>query len=233
MVYNNPMFLTRFVRLGQPLISTLLLSCTLLAGAAYAAEKQLFRYLDDQGQLVLNDTLPPEAAGRGYEIIRADGTVLKTVNPPAANESVAETERLEQEVEKRRKWDESLLLRYSSLADIKDAKKRALGDIQVRVSILRGNLNYLKTQVEREEFRAAETDRQGLEVSAEQKDAIRALKLQIGDVEELIDVRRREMEETEARYDLDLQRFGALLNQIGSRRQAPESPLPAPTAAQN
>lgn len=199
-------------------ISAFLLGGLLLSNAVYAAEKLLFRYLDAQGQLVLNDTLPPSAAGRGYEIIRADGTVVKTVSPAVTSEAAAEEERLAQEAERRRKWDESLLLRYSDVADIKDAKKRALGDIQVRISILRGNLNYLKTQVEREEFRAAEADRQGLEVSAEQKDAIRTLKLQIGDVEELIEVRRKEMEETTARYDRDLQRFAALLNQIGSRR---------------
>ena len=110
------------------------------------------------GQLVLNDTLPPSAASRGYEIIRADGTVVKSVTPAVANAEAEEAERLNQEAERRRKWDESLLLRYSDVADIKDAKKRALSDIQVRISILRGNLNYLKTQVEREEFRAAEAD---------------------------------------------------------------------------
>lgn len=202
----------------SPLTSALLLGCVLLSAGANAADKLFFRYLDNTGQLVLNDTLPPSAVGRGYEIIRADGTVVKTVNPAVASEEAAEAERLSKETERRQAWDESLLLRYSDVADIKEAKKRALSDIQVRISILRGNLNYLKTQVEREEFRAAEADRQGMEVSAEQKDAIRTLKWQIGDVEELIEVRRQEKEETAARYDRDLQRFATLLNQIGSRR---------------
>lgn len=212
------MFLVRLSKSRLHLASALLLGCALLSASANAADKLLFRYLDDNGQLVLNDTLPPSAAGRGYEIIRADGTVVKTVSPAIASEAAAEAERLSKEAERRQAWDESLLLRYSDVADIQDAKKRALGDIQVRISILRGNLNYLKTQVEREEFRAAEADRQGMEVSAEQKDAIRTLKWQIGDVEELIEVRRREKAETAARYDRDLQRFATLLNQIGSRR---------------
>lgn len=217
-VYSYPMPLPRSRQSSLHLLSALVLSCALWPASVYAGEKDLFRYLDDEGQLVLNDTLPPSAAGRGYEVIRSDGTVLKTVKPAVASAEAAETQRQEQEAEKRRKWDESLLLRYSDVADIEDAKKRALGDIQIRISILRGNLNYLKTQVEREEFRAAEADRQGLEVSAEHSDAIRTLKWQIGDVEDLIAIRRRELEATEARYNRDMERFAAILNQIGSRR---------------
>jgi hypothetical protein len=110
------------------------------------------------------------------------------------------------------------LLRYSDVADVEAAKRRALSGMLVRISILQGNLNYLKTQVEREEFRAAEADRQGLEVSAKQKKAIRTLKWQTWDVEELIEIRRKEKEETATRYDRDLQRFATLLNRIGSRR---------------
>ncbi len=192
-------------------------SALLAAGNVIGADKLLFRYTDDQGQIVLNDTLPPSAAGRGYEIIRPDGRVVKRVEP-AISETVSEAARLEQEeAERRRKWDESLLLRYSDVADIEAAKKRAMSDIRVRISILKGNLSYLKTQVEREEFRAAEADRQGMEVSEELKDAIRTHKIQIGDVEELINARQAELDETAARYDRDMRRFAILLDRIGNR----------------
>lgn len=213
---------SKHLQSNRHLIGFLLLGCVTLGGTAQAAEKLLFRYVDENKHVVLNDTLPPSAVNNGYEIIRPDGTVIKTVQPAAADaaaaKAAAEAERLAEEADRQRKWDESLLLRYSDVADIKAAKKRALSDIQVRLSILRGNLNYLKTQVEREEFRAAEADRQGLEVSAEQKDAIRTMKAQLGDVEELIEVRAREMNEVAARYDRDIQRFDVLLKQIGSRR---------------
>ncbi|MFT5604373.1 MAG: hypothetical protein ACI9G5_001332 [Paracoccaceae bacterium] len=202
----------------RSLISALLLGCALLAGITYAGEKLLFRYVDENKQLVLNDTLPATMAGNGYEIIRPDGTLVKTILPAITSEAKVEAERLSQEAERHRKWDESLLLRYSDLADVEAAKRRALSGMLVRISILQGNLNYLKTQVEREEFRAAEADRQGLEVSAKQKKAIRTLKWQTWDVEELIEIRRKEKEETATRYDRDLQRFATLLNRIGSRR---------------
>lgn len=192
---------------------------SILVSASHAAEKLLFRYLDEQGQLVLNDTLPPAAASRGYEVIRPDGTLVKSVEPAVSDDEAEENQRLRNEAERRRKWDESLLLRYSDISDIQDAKKRALGDIQVRISILKGNLNYLKIQVEREESRAAEAERQGLEVSQEQKDAIRTLKWQIGDVEDLIEVRQNELSATTKRFDKDIERFQILLDELNTVRR--------------
>lgn len=182
------------------------------------AEKLLFRYQDEQGRVVLNDTLPPSAVTRGYEIIKPGGQVVKRVEaalPPGAAEE-AEKARARQEQQK--KWDESLLLRYSDVNDIREAKKRALSDIQVRISILKGNRNYLKTQVEREVFRAAEAERMGQEVSREQLDAIATLKQQLSDVEDLINVREEEKAKTSADYDRDLDRFAALLNAIEGNR---------------
>lgn len=192
---------------------------SVLMSASHATEKLLFRYLDEQGQLVLNGTLPPSAASRGYEVIRPDGTLVKSVEPAVSDDQAEESQRRRDETERRRKWDESLLLRYSDVADIQDAKKRTLGDIQVRISILKGNLNYLKTQVEREESRAAEAERQGLEVSQEQKEAIRTLKWQIGDVEDLIEVRQNELNATTKRFDKEIERFQILLDELNRVRR--------------
>ncbi len=198
-------------------VSPLLLLITLAVGSVQA-DKVLYRYLDDKGQVVLNDKLPPSAASRGYEIIRPDGRLVKSVDPALPADEM-EAERLRQEEKAaQQRWDESLLLRYSSVADIEDAKRRALGDIQIRISILKGNLNYLKTQVEREEARAAEMERRNQDVSQTQKDTIATLKSQIADVEDLIAIREREKSQTAKRFDRDISRFSALLESIDRRR---------------
>ncbi len=195
----------------------LIVISALLSSPGYA-EKLLFRYQDEQGRTVLNDTLPPSAVSRGYEIIKPGGQVVKRVEAALPPGAAAAAEKARAHEEKQKKWDESLLLRYSDVNDIREAKKRALSDIQVRISILKGNRNYLKTQVEREVFRAAETERLGQEVSREQLDAIATLKQQLSDVEDLINVREREKEETAAEYDRDMDRFAALLNTIEGNR---------------
>ena len=195
----------------------LIVMSALLSSPSYA-QKLLFRYQDEQGRTVLNDTLPPSAVNRGYEIIKPGGQVVKRVEPALPPGAAAAAEKARAREEKQKQWDESLLLRYSDVNDIREAKKRALSDIQVRISILKGNRNYLKTQVEREVFRAAEAERLGQEVSQEQLDAIATLKQQLSDVEDLINVREQEKEETSAEYDRDMDRFAALLNTIEGNR---------------
>ncbi len=202
------------LRLG-PFICALLLVLSPLG----QAQKLLFRYQDDQGRMVLNDTLPPSAVTRGYQIIRPDGQVVKTVDPALPPAEVKAAQIAREKAEQQKKWDESLLLRYSDIEDIKEAKKRAVNDIQVRISILKGNRNYLKTQVEREVERAAAAERNGQEVSDEQLKAIKTLKQQLSDVEELVDIREREKNETADQFDRDMARFATLLNEIGNPRK--------------
>lgn len=195
----------------------LIVTSALLSSPGYA-QKLLFRYQDEQGRTVLNDTLPPSAVNRGYEIIKPGGQVVKRVEAALPPGVAAAAEKARAREEKQKRWDESLLLRYSDVNDIREAKKRALSDIQVRISILKGNRNYLKTQVEREVFRAAEAERLGQKVSQEQLDAIATLKQQLSDVEDLISTREKEKEETAAEYDRDMDRFAALLNTIEGNR---------------
>ncbi len=168
---------------------------------------------------MLNDTLPPSAVTRGYQIIRPDGQVVKTVDPALPPAEIKAAQIAREKAEQQKKWDESLLLRYSDIEDIKEAKKRAVNDIQVRISILKGNRNYLKTQVEREVERAAAAERNGQEVSDEQLKAIKTLKQQLSDVEELVDIREREKNETADQFDRDMARFATLLNEIGNPRK--------------
>ena len=52
------------------------------------------------------------------------------------------------EQQRLREWDESLLLRYSTVADIEAARERALRDLRIRLSILKGNKRSLKQQAE-------------------------------------------------------------------------------------
>ena len=46
---------------------------------AHAAERTYYRYTNEEGNTVLNHTLPPEFAQKGYEVVTASGHVVKVV----------------------------------------------------------------------------------------------------------------------------------------------------------
>ncbi len=210
----------------------LLALCGIGLSSAYA-QSIYYRYPGPEGTVVIDDSIPPEAVPRGYDIIRLDGSVVKTIAP-----KLSEAERKARELEfgieearaeadaKSRKWDESLLLRYSSTQDIDVAKKRALNDIKVRISILKSNLSVIKQQIYSNQAEAAELERRGLAVPVELTETLASLRREITSTEENIVTRKEELEQVANNYERDKSRFADLQQQVDSRRHYYAKPKP-------
>lgn len=206
--------------LHQPLVWAFLLC---LAPAVEA--KQLYRYRNAEGTVVLGYQVPVDAVAGGYEVLNNDGMVVKVVprelTPDERKEKDAEEKREAEaraEQERLREWDESLLLRYSTVADIEDAKHRALGELQIRMSILRGNRRGLKQKVENYQAQAADLERAGRSVDVERLRVIESLQDEIEATERDITERQREIEELEQAYAADIERFNMLREVVELRK---------------
>ncbi|CAA0102646.1 Uncharacterised protein [Zhongshania aliphaticivorans] len=197
----------------------------LCAGASEVSAQALYyRYPNADGTVVIDSSVPPEAVPRGYDVIRIDGSVVKTVAPKLSEaESQARAQELEiaaaraEAEEKIRKWDESLLLRYSSAQDIEVAKVRALNDIKVRVSILKSNLTTIKQQILKNQSEAAELERRGQVVPSELVDTLASLRREVTTTEQHINGRLVELEETTSNYERDKARFQHLQSRAEQR----------------
>ncbi len=214
--------LLRFI--SDRLFLTACLALALLSSSLVSADNLYYRYPDVRGNIVIDSKVPPEAIPRGYDVIRVDGSVVKTVAPKLTEQEQREMAR-ELEIaaaraeaeEKMRKWDESLLLRYSDPADIEVAKKRALHNIRVRISILESNLAVIKRQITKNQRDAAELEREGREVPQALSDTINDLRREAGAMEQQIAQRKVESEDVAENYEQDKARF--LLLQERLRRQ--------------
>ena len=200
-----------------------------LSGLLHAAE-YLYRYVNDEGVTVINYSIPPEHVHKGYEILNQSGAVVKVVPKTLSEEEMADQSsdayqaRVEaEEAERLRKWDESLLLRYSSIEDIEAARERALGELRIRISILRSNVRSLQSQVESNQQRAADAERAGSTVPDEVVTAIEALQSEIAETERSIEVREREMEVVKQGFQRDIERFALLLDKVELRQKLSQS----------
>lgn len=201
------------------------------------ADSQLYRYTNEKGVQVIDDTIPPQFAPQGYDIIHRDGTLLKSVPRQLSEEELRlrntdeSQARLQQEEEqKMRAWDESLLLRYSSIEDIEAAQQRAMRNLHIRISILKSNLAAVKAQIEREQSKAADMERRGVDVPREMTSVIDTLRLEIEDTEQSIALRREEIGTIKATYQRDIDRFKTLLDSVEMRRNSYRSTAtPKPT----
>ena len=212
--------------MSRPLPAALLCIAALLQGLSpVALSRDLYRYYDGEGKMVIDYRVPAEYAGAGYEVLNEDGVVIKVVPKELTEEEKQQRNALEiqqaaaeAERERLRKWDESLLLRYSTIADIEDMRERSLRDLRIRVSILKSNRRSLKQQVENYQSQAADLERSGREVDVDRLQVIEELQGEISATDRAIAEREREIQEVSTGYQADIERFAQLLEVVELRR---------------
>jgi hypothetical protein len=216
----------------------LMIVWALLLGFASAAEaKPLYRYRNAEGVVVVGYQVPAELVKGGYEVLNDKGMVIKVVPRELTEEErKAKDAEAKQEAEARaeqerlRQWDESLLLHYSTVADIEDAERRALGELQIRLSILKGNKRSIKQTVENYQAQAADMERAGKKVDVERLRTIESLQNEIEAIERDIADRQKEIEELSASYQADIERFEMLQDVVKLRQtMRPRTPKPPKT----
>jgi chromosome segregation ATPase len=197
----------------------------LLSLATVVEAKPLYRYRNAEGNVVVDYQVPADLVGGGYEVLNDKGMVIKVVPRALTAEELkakdAEDKRQQQakaEQERLQKWDESLMLRYSTVADLEDAQRRALSDLQIRISILKGNRHSIKQTVENYQAQAADTERAGRSVDVERLKTIESLQNEITATERDILDRQREIEALDASYEADIERFKMLQDVVELRQ---------------
>jgi hypothetical protein len=217
---------SRFCPEFKSLVGRSALALVIAAGLVAPAEaKKMYRYRNAEGVLVMDYQVPAELVGNGYEVINEEGIVVKVVP-----RELTEEERKEKDAEEKReqaaraeearlrKWDETLMLRYSTVEDIEAARDRALRDLEIRLSILKGNRRSLKQKVENYQAEAADMERRGMEVDVGRLRAIETLQSEIAATDRAIADREADIEELAATYQLDIERFEMLQEMVELRR---------------
>ena len=206
--------------------SFLLLLPLLLVGVADISAQNLYRYRAENGVMVVDFRVPPEYADQGYEVLDENGSVVDVVPralTPEERANVALARELEASAKaeqlRLQKWDESLLLRYSTIADIEDARDRSLSDLKIRVSILKSNRRSLRQQVENAQARVAATERAGAEPLQADLDNIEVLKREIESTETKIEARQLQISDMTNSYQRDIERFEQLQDVVELRHR--------------
>lgn len=219
------------MRISNRYIASLAFVAGLVLVTQPALGGQVYRYINENGVPVIDDRVPPKFIVNGYDIL--DSTTLSVIKRiprqlteeelRLRNTDEARAQLKAEEEERMKAWDESLMVRYSSVTDIRAAQTRAVKDLQIRISILKSNLISIKSQIEREQQKAANFERRGQDVPKDLARNIQIMRQEIEDTEQSIAIRQQEVEEVRASYERDIDRFATLEDRVRLRSQAGSS----------
>lgn len=195
---------------------------SLLFAAASVAGTRYYRYENDAGVKVIRDTIPPEVIYKGYDILGADGRLIKRV-PRALTE--AELKELEQKKEnkeqmaveaaKQKAADEKLLTIFSNPQDAERARERKIEALDVLISVNRGNIVRLQSEYDQAQQQAAARERAGKKVPEHLIEKMERVERQINKLEETIKEKEQEKEVVREQYAKDIERLKYLMRQQG------------------
>jgi hypothetical protein len=199
----------------------IVLACVGVSGAvppAKAPTGLTYKYINEQGVVVLSNTIPPELAHNGYTIMNPDGSIRKVVPAELTAAQIEERDRKKSEEdaakearEARKRKDDELLKLYASTADVEDARDRKLRSIDTVIATTKANIVRLKQQKQHLEEQAADRERAGLLPSPEILQNLEILSTQITDKEREVEMRQMEQQQVTEQFQMDLDRVQALL----------------------
>lgn len=207
--------------------AALMLLTSMLTVAVAATAAELFRYINDDGIVVISSNLPPRYASRGYAVIDARGRVLREVPRQLTAEEVrarqaeeAEREAQRQAAERRRAQDEELLRLYGSPEEVSRAGNRRIESIEAHIASIRAGMARLRSQQADIEAQAAELERAGRPVPEHIVAALDRIDAQLEERYQEISAREEEIERTRESFARDRERVARLL---GVPESSPDS----------
>lgn len=115
----------------------------LALGFSAQAAANMYRYTDENGQIVISSTIPQEATKRGYDILSNNGRVIETIPPAPTEEEIAAREAEKQrqkELAEQREQDRALLKRFSHPDQAVKAMHRKVRELEGLIQLKRGNI---------------------------------------------------------------------------------------------
>ena len=199
---------------GLTIIAATALIVASLAALAQSTPGQLtYRCVGKDGKKYYGSTVPPACFGQPVEQLNTSGMVVKRVNPETDEKA---REAKEVEAKKKREDDatareavrrnSALLATYTSAQDIDEARSRALADNQKAVKDVELRIDAIKKR-QASYDKELEFYKGNNKPPARLQDDIRDAEVDLKAQENLLAVKKKDVDTINAKYDQDKQRY--------------------------
>ena len=195
----------------------------LAAGGASSARSQ-YKWRDASGALHYSDALPADAVQYGYEIVNAQGLVIKRVEraktadeKAAAKAELAKAQALREESDARARTDAQLLTAYPAESDLKRAQQQKLDLLDQQVSAARISLRSQEQALADQLAHAAEVERNGKTLPDAQAKQIAETQKQVDAQRAALARRESDHAAAAAKFETETMRYRELKAKLAQR----------------
>ncbi|MHA7878595.1 MAG: hypothetical protein ACX931_02305 [Saccharospirillum sp.] len=188
----------------------LVASLTLSVFSAQAQTRQFYRYKDDDGQIVINSSIPPEFVRRGYEIVDDKGVVLREVAPQLSEEEITRRAEEAARAEAERARDTELMRLYRNPLDVDRAMRTWLSRLDMEISLKNNRISILRAEYNELQSQAANLERAGQDVDPQLLSAMADLEAQISALRDEITEIEQRQQAAETRFQVERERMEVL-----------------------
>lgn len=183
------------------------------AVGATSVHASMYRYTDENGQVVISSSVPQEATQRGYDILNNNGRVVTIIAPAPTEQELAERSAEQQRqdaLELQREQDRKLLKRFSHPDQARSAMNRKVRELEGLISLKKGNITVISGQLNAGQSRAADLERSGRKIPEATLEKMRRLETQILDIEQEIKTQTQDIQTQQEIYEIDIRRLQQL-----------------------
>jgi hypothetical protein len=190
-------------------VSIFLVCFLFLCGSSSAFAKKMYKWVDEHGETKFSDQVPPEESKYRRESLNEKGRVVEVTEQAKTKEQQAIASRLnalkkEQEkiIAQQAANDKVLLSTFRNAEDMEASLYATLQSLDAQRNVAQGNLKRIESQLETQQKKAAELERNGKKVPQNMLDEIKQTEAQIqvayAEINKQIEKKNRAKAESEA-----------------------------------
>lgn len=195
-------------------ISIFLACCLFLCSGQSAFAKKMYRWVDEHGETIYSDQVPPEHSQYRRESINEKGRVLEVTEQAKTKEQQELDNRLnalkkaqEKVIAQQAAHDKVLLSTFRNLNDMQASLYAKMQSLDAQRNVAQGNLKRLENQLEMQQKKAAELERNGKKVPKNLLDEIKQTEAQIQVAYAEITKHIEKKNQEKAEFEADIERF--------------------------
>jgi hypothetical protein len=195
--------------------ATVFLACLLcLLNSQMVCAKKMYRWVDEQGNTFFSDQVPPEQSQYRRDSLSKTGRILEVTEKAKTKEQMELEKRLaklrsnqDKIIANQKIHDKALLSTFHSKEDLLATIKVKLQALDTQRKVMESNLNRLINQLEEQQKKAANLERNAQRVPEKLLDNIQSTQEQIQQARSTISARIDKQNQIKEEYNADIERF--------------------------